>query len=173
MPASDGYLIAIYVIYAAVSIRLIIWLGRTLFRNGAVFLEDVFPNHPDLAQAVNKLLVTGFYMLNLGFALLLMQGSTAPDAVRAVEVLVRKLATLLVLLGCLHLVNMLVFHRIRRRAQLGRPTPPLPPASPWAPQPAGGRAGWPLPEAATSIQPPAPLDPPPARPLGWPPAPSA
>jgi hypothetical protein len=167
MSASEGYLIAIYVLYAAASIRLIIWLGHTLFRNGAVFLEDVFPDSPGMAQAVNKLLVVGFYLINLGFALLLMQGSTAPDAVRAVEVLVRKLAVLLLLLGCLHLLNMLVFQRIRHHAQLTRTAAPLPPAYLPAP-PLDDRAPWSRGQATTTA--PAarrPHDPPapPARPV--------
>jgi len=148
MSASDGYLIAIYVLYAAASIRLIIWLGKTLFRNGAVFLEDVFSDNPGMAQAVNKLLVVGFYLINLGFALLLMQGSAAPDAVRAVEILVRKLAILLLLLGVLHLLNMLGFQRIRYRAQLARTAPPMPPSYLPAP-PHDDRAPWPPVQAAT------------------------
>ena len=45
-----------------------------LFRNGAIFLEDVFAD-PRMAAAVNKLLVTGFYMLNLGYAALLLKAA--------------------------------------------------------------------------------------------------
>ena len=124
---SNQFLIPVYVTYAAVSIGLIVWLARTLFANGAVFLEDVFEDNPRMAEAVNRLLVVGFYMLNLGYAALLLQANDAPDAVGAVEVLVRKLGVLLVSLGVLHFVNLYVFTRIRRRAGAAVLPPPVAP----------------------------------------------
>jgi hypothetical protein len=136
--SSDRYVIAVYVIYSATSIGLVVWLARTLFRNGAVFLEDVFADKPQLAASVNRLLVIGFYLLNLGFALLILQARAAVDALSATEVLVHRLGTLLMSLGVLHLLNMFVFYRIRRRAEMG-PVPPkaqsVPPVN-WGP-PAG------------------------------------
>ncbi|HET9444400.1 MAG TPA: hypothetical protein VFO65_13805 [Acidimicrobiales bacterium] len=143
MASSDALLVPVYLAYAAISIGLIVWLARTLAHNGAVFLDGVFPENPDMAQAVNKLLVVGFYMLNLGYAALLLQADAAPDAVRAVEVLVRKLGFLLLSLGVLHFLNMYVFHRIRRRARLSN-LPPPPAAAPasYYPAPAGPADPW-------------------------------
>ena len=124
---SNEFLIPVYVTYAAVSIGLIVWLARTLFRNGAVFLEGVFDDNPKMAEAVNRLLVIGFYMVNLGYAALLLQANEAGDAVRAVEVLVRKLGVLLVSLAALHFVNLYVVSRIRRRAGAAILPPPVAP----------------------------------------------
>ena len=121
------YLVPVYLTYSAVAIALVMWLARTLFRNGEVFLEDVFEDNPRMAQSVNRLLVTGFYMLNLGYAALLLQSNSAPDPVTAVEVLVRKLGVLLLSLGVLHFVNMYVFFRIRRRATAAVLPPPVMP----------------------------------------------
>ncbi len=124
---SHSFLIPVYVTYAAVSIGLIVWLARTLFAHGAVFLEGVFDDNPKMAEAVNRLLVTGFYMLNLGYAALLLQANAAASPVEAVEVLVRKLGVLLVSLGVLHFVNLYVFTRIRRRAGAAVLPPPVAP----------------------------------------------
>lgn len=123
----NEFLIPVYVVYATVSIGLIVWLARTLHDHGAVFLEGVFDDNPKMAEAVNRLLVTGFYMLNLGYAALLLQANAAGDAVSAVEVLVRKLGILLVSLGVLHFVNLYVFNRIRRRAGAAVLPPPVAP----------------------------------------------
>lgn len=123
----DTYLVPVYVTYSVVAVGLVVWLARTLFHNGEVFLEDVFEENPRMAQAVNRLLVIGFYMLNLGYAAMLLQSNSAPDAVSAVEVLARKLGLLLLSLGVLHFVNMYVFFRIRRRATAAVLPPPVAP----------------------------------------------
>jgi hypothetical protein len=136
-------LVPVYLVYLVVSVGLVAWLARTLYRNGAVFLEGVFPD-PRMAEAVNRLLVTGFYMLNLGYAVLLLKSDAAPTAVDALEVLSRKLGVLLVSLAGVHFVNMWVFHLVRRRAMapatvappaapVGPPAAPSGPAPVWAP----------------------------------------
>ena len=123
----NGLLITVYVIYAATSIGLTFWLARTLFHNGAVFLEDVFEDHPALAAPVNRLLVVGFYMLNLGYAFLLLQANEATSALHASELLVRKLGILLVSFGLIHFGNMALFWHIRQRHQLDDAPPPVGP----------------------------------------------
>ena len=67
-----NYLVDVYVVYALLSVALTVWLARTLFKNGAVFLEEVF-DEPRMAAAVNQLLVVGFYLVNLGYACLLLK----------------------------------------------------------------------------------------------------
>jgi hypothetical protein len=107
----------VYAVYAAVSVALTIFLARTLGSNGRVFLLDVFPDSPDMARAVNDLLVVGFYLVNFGYACLLMRGGAAGTVTMAVETLATKLGWLLMSLAVMHFANLYVFHRIRRRAR--------------------------------------------------------
>jgi hypothetical protein len=87
----------------------------------------VFADRPQLAEAVNKLLVTGFYMLNLGYALWILRASRGYDGFEAMQFLVNRLALLLVSLAAIHFVNVLVFWRIRARRELRQmPSPVLP-----------------------------------------------
>ena len=67
-PEATDHLLSVYLVYISASIGLTIWLARTLFKNGEVFLEEVFADNPRMASAVNRLLVVGFYLLNLGYA---------------------------------------------------------------------------------------------------------
>ncbi len=120
---ADGYVVAVYVIYAIVAIGMTLILARTLFRAGGVFLDDVFEDKPALSEAVNRLLVTGFYMLNLGYGLFLLRAEQQASLFDAVAFLVNRLAVLLLTLGVIHFVNVLVFWRIRHRAEM-RATPP-------------------------------------------------
>jgi hypothetical protein len=121
-------LVTVYVVYAGASVGLTIWLARTLSKNGEVFLDDVFVDNPRMAPAVNRLLVVGFYLLNLGYAFMTLKvGTNALTAVQAVEALAAKLGALLLSLGIIHFGNLYLFHRIRRRGQIRLAPPPVKP----------------------------------------------
>ena len=45
-----SYLVPVYATYLLATIGLCLWLAITLYRNGAVFLEDVFDDRPEMAQ---------------------------------------------------------------------------------------------------------------------------
>ena len=110
---ADRTAIGFYLVYATLAIGLVIYLARTLHRNGSVFLVDVF-DEPKLADAVNHLLVIGFYLLNLGYAFLLFQlESSYESVIQAFNQLTVKVGWLLLSLGAIHLINMFVFWRIR------------------------------------------------------------
>jgi hypothetical protein len=128
----DIYLVGTYLLYGGISVALTVWLARMLFRNGAVFLEEAFEDRPGLAEAVNRLLVVGFYLLNLGYAFLILRAERAADAVSALETLLTKLGLLLVSLAVLHFANMYVIYRIRRRAEQGELPPPVAPQAMWS-----------------------------------------
>jgi hypothetical protein len=117
MEEATRYLVPVYIAYAAIAVTLTVWLARTLFKNGAVYLRDVFPDNNELAEAVNRLLVVGFYLFNLGYAALLLRSREAATMVVAIETLAFKLGLLLLSLAAMHFVNMFLFHRIRRRSK--------------------------------------------------------
>ncbi len=122
----DSHLSLVYLVYALVSIGLTVWLARTLSKNGRIFLEEVFPAQPALATAVNQLLVVGFYLVNFGYACLLLEGGNAYTVREAIETLAGKLGALLLSLAVMHFLNVFVFHRIRRRARRAAEAAPLP-----------------------------------------------
>ena len=124
---TTNLLIPVYAAYGIISVTLTIWLARVLFRNGAVFLEDVFADTPRMAEAVNRLLVVGFYLLNLGYACMIMKAAPTTTVIGAIEVLSFKLGMLLLSLGAIHFFNMFLFHRIRRRARIATLPPPVAP----------------------------------------------
>jgi hypothetical protein len=107
-----------YVIYLLISIGLTIGVGWALARSGRMFLLDVFGGNEGLAEAVNRLLVVGFYLLNLGFVTLTMQTSGNIDSAReGVQLLSVKIGEVLLVLGALHFANLAVFARIRGRVR--------------------------------------------------------
>jgi hypothetical protein len=123
----------IYVGYLLLSITLTIAVGVALSRSGRVFLTESLGGNQALAEAVNRLLIVGFYLLTLGFIALVMRPPGAiTSAAQAAQVLSVKIGELLLVLGAAHLGGVAVFRRFGRRVQ-ARPTSPAPPAPPAAP----------------------------------------
>ena len=127
------YTVVSYVIYLVLSIGLTVWVARTLSRSGKVFLADVFHGNERLTEAVNHLLVVGFYLVNLGLVSLWLRGGDVPDVQGVFTALSYKVGTVLLVLGVLHLVNVYVLNRIRRRGLMEtEQRPPVPPQG-WTP----------------------------------------
>ena len=118
-----------YLLYLAITVPLTIYVARTLFRNGRVFLHDVFNGNDALADAVNRLLVVGFYLFNLGYVALFMQNDeTIDNTEQLLEVLSLRVGLVAMVLGVVHLVNVWVVNKIRRHAAIERQW--APPVSP-------------------------------------------
>jgi len=109
--------VVMYFVYLALSIALTVWVGRTLSRNGKVFLEDAFADER-LAGSVNHLLVVGFYLLNLGYVSVAMRDSdNISDSSIVMEQLSRKVGLVLLVLGVIHFFNLYALSRVFRHCR--------------------------------------------------------
>ena len=116
--------LSIYAAYLLVSIVMTKWVGRTLHRNGRLFLVDAFGGNQEMADSVNHLLLVGFYLVNLGFILLFLRiGEKPADIVEGVEYISTKVGIVTLVLGFMHFFNMFNFSRMRKRGLSGRPLP--------------------------------------------------
>lgn len=105
-----------YLMYLCLGIGLTVWVAQTLFKNGRVFLVDVFHGNEALADSVNHLLVVGFYLINFGYVSLALRiGYNVTSMREGIEALSWKVGLVLVVLGGMHFFNLYVFSRIRRR----------------------------------------------------------
>jgi hypothetical protein len=110
-----NWMITNHLLYLIVCVPVIVWVGRTLAHNGQVLLADVFDDQ-SVATATNRLLVVGFYLLNIGFVLLYLRAGTGvatPEGL--IESLSLKVGVVLLVLGLIHVVNVKVFSSMRRR----------------------------------------------------------
>ncbi len=106
----------IYIIYLGLTIAVTVWVAHTLHSNGRIFLVDAFLGNEAMADAVNKLLVVGFYLVNIGFvALFLKFGEKPTDLIGAFEFIATKVGVVLVVLGGMHFFNMYNFAKIRSK----------------------------------------------------------
>lgn len=130
--------IVAYVLYLLISVPLTVVVARTLSKHGRTFLTEVFADSPGLATAVNQLLVVGFYLISLGFVTLFLTSSAeVPTAREVFELISVKVGTVALVLGVMHLTNVLVFNGIRRRHLAPKlPSVPVPYAGQVPPYPA-------------------------------------
>lgn len=103
---------AAYLIYLPLVIVLTWYVAHTLFKNSKVFMLDIFRGRTELAISTNKLFETGFYLLNLGFALLIMDISyEILDNRTLMEILSTKIGGFCIYLGIMLFFNLYLFFR--------------------------------------------------------------
>jgi hypothetical protein len=106
---------AAYIIYLPVVIALTWYVAHTLFKNSKVSMLDIFNGKTDIAYSTNTLFKTGFYLLNLGFALWIMKIAVEIiDSRSMLEILSTKIGGFSIYLGIMLFFNLYLFFRGRR-----------------------------------------------------------
>jgi hypothetical protein len=96
-------LVQIYMLYLLISLAITLWVGRSLHRNGRVFLVENFKGNEALADSVNHLLLVGFYLVNIGFiCLALKYGDKPVNLEQGIEFLSTKIGLVVFILGLMH-----------------------------------------------------------------------
>ena len=116
-----------YLVYLPVVIILTWYVAHTLFKNSKVFMLDIFHGKADIAIPTNKLFETGFYLLNLGFALVIMEITTeVTDTRTMMEKLSTKIGGFCIYLGIMLFFNLYLFFRGRRVSRAKTPITQVP-----------------------------------------------
>lgn len=115
MLTQDDFLVihGAYGLYLGISIALTIWVARTLSQTGRLFLVRCFGQDEDLADSTNRLLVIGFYLINLGFICYRL-GDWPAGQESLVGALGTRIGVTLLTLGLMHFINMLMIARMGR-----------------------------------------------------------
>ena len=120
------YIVACYTAYLVISLCVTIRVAQTLQRSGRPFLIDAFHGHRELADSVNRLLVVGFYLINIGYVTEALRSTGEVVTARsAIELLSDKIGLVMVVLGAMHFLNLYIFNRLRKRAEADL-RPPFP-----------------------------------------------
>lgn len=107
-----------YSIYLPVALFLTYYVSKTLFKNGKIFMLDIFKGREDIAEATNRLFETGFYLLNIGFALMILELNLYNNSYQElVERLSYKIGGFAIYLGIMLFFNLYFFFRGKRKAK--------------------------------------------------------
>ncbi len=102
-----------YGLYLALSIGMTIWVARALSTNGEVFLVRCFGQDTELASSTNRLLVIGFYLVNIGFISYRL-GDWQVDTVDLIPEVGSRVGISVLVLGLMHFFNMILIARFGR-----------------------------------------------------------
>ena len=117
----NGIVVLHHLIFLMISITLTVWVGRTLSRNGRVFLVDSFGRNEAVADSINRLLVLGFYLINFGLVSLFLRFGDRPgNLVEFVELMSIKVGLVFLLLGLMHFLNMFIFTVFKRATNMNK-----------------------------------------------------
>lgn len=116
----NSLIVTAYVIYLPVALTLTVLVARNLFKNSKVFMRDIFHGREEIALATNRLFEIGFYLMNVGFALLILEISKHHDFNTTqvlIETLASKVGSFSIYLGVVLFLNLFMFFRGRKKSK--------------------------------------------------------
>jgi hypothetical protein len=105
-----------HILFLTVCVTITVVVGRTLFRCGRPFVIECVDGDEQLADSVNRLLLAGYYLLNIGLVGIAVRfGGVGRDTLESLEFLGSRIGWILLIQGVMHCVNMIVLSELRRR----------------------------------------------------------
>lgn len=81
-------------------------IGWILYKNGEVFLNNIFRFDVQIVKSINNLLLVGYYLLNLGYAIITISyWEKLTDFINMIDSLSYTLGKIILLLAVLHYNN--------------------------------------------------------------------
>lgn len=111
-----NYNLIAYLVYLPVAILMTIAVSNVLFKNGKIFMYDIFHQKEDIASATNSLFKIGFYLLNIGFAMLIVYMTSIATTEDLIVRLSTKIGGFAIYLGIMLMLNLFLFLKGRRRS---------------------------------------------------------
>jgi hypothetical protein len=98
-----------YLIYLSLTGIIIIKVGRLCYDNGNIFVSQLIPNHEELCHQINKMLLIGYYLLNLGYcAMTIISWEKINTANQLIEIIATKSAIIILTIGFMHYINIIL-----------------------------------------------------------------
>lgn len=107
------------VLYLMASAYITLAVGQLCYKHGKPFLFDVFHHNLPITNSLNRILLTSYYLLNLGYvALTLTSWQHLPNMVGCIEQLFTRLGIIVLTLAIMHYFNLFICNRFANRIQV-------------------------------------------------------
>ena len=98
-----------YAIYLIITTIIITRVGKICYQNGNIYVAQLIPNHEELCQKINQLLLVGYYLLNIGYcAMTLISWQRIENPTQLIEVITSKSAIIIITIAIMHYINIIL-----------------------------------------------------------------
>jgi hypothetical protein len=98
-----------YIIYLSLTSIIIFKVGKLCYDNGNIFVSQLIPNHIELCHQINKMLLMGYYLLNLGYcAMTIISWEKIQTSNQLIEIIATKSAIIILTIGFMHYINIIL-----------------------------------------------------------------
>jgi hypothetical protein len=105
-----------YIIYLITTYLITVHVGLTLHKNGRLFILDELNNNEKLTDFVNKILLLGYYLINLGYtAYMLSTWQHINNWVSLVSSICGMIGRIVLTLGVSHYLNICVIILLKNK----------------------------------------------------------
>jgi hypothetical protein len=106
-----NYNISTYIIYLALMVYIIVYVGKYFYTNGRVFIISLLNGNVPLADQINKLLLVAYYLFNIGYAFIkLNHWQRITNMEMMFSSLSVNMGALILILAVTHYLNMLIIY---------------------------------------------------------------
>ncbi|GGH59146.1 hypothetical protein HNQ91_000570 [Filimonas zeae] len=105
-----------YIIYLTLTYFITFRVGLIFYKNGRVFIITMLDNNESLTQFINKMLLKGYYLLNLGYAALMLRSwNTIATWKELIDSVAGMTGRILLTLAVIHFFNMSAIYILSKR----------------------------------------------------------
>lgn len=100
--------------YLILALWIIFIVGARLYNQGASYLKALFPSE-GLDLYINRLLLTGYYLINAGYAVYnLVQHRSIDSSAELISLVAHNIGFLCLLLGSIHFGNIIILFQLSK-----------------------------------------------------------
>ncbi len=104
-----------YILYLTITFYITIVVGWKFYKLGFVYLRNLIQD-TNICESTNRILLTGYYLVNLGYASVNLSGWTpATNLTEMVYIVSVKIGVILMTLCILHYLNMTLIYLARKK----------------------------------------------------------
>ena len=101
-----NYNISVYIVFIALMVFIILYVGKYFYSNGRIFIISLLKGNVSLADYINRLLLAGYYLINIGYAFLKLKSWPRVTGIESwLAGLAANMGTLILILAILHYLN--------------------------------------------------------------------
>ncbi len=102
--------VTVYIIYLTITLFITFYVGRDLHKKGAILLQEELQDQ-SLVLIINRFLLLGYYLLNMGYAALVLSSFPSIHGIpQLISALALRIGIVAFSLGLIHFFNLYMIH---------------------------------------------------------------